>query len=279
MSAHKRFDLTSKTALVTGGSRGIGRGMALALAEHGADVAIVYRSAEQEANEAVEAIRGLGRRAWIYQQDLAKTDELHALADRVWANTGPIDILVNNAGFAYLERFNQITPEHWRHVMSVNLDAVFFLSQRIAEQMIAAGIKGRIINLSSKNGLVAEAGLAHYNASKGALELLTQSLAIELGEHGITVNSVAPGVIDTDIVGEFEIDFERWGPYCNEHIPLNGRLGSVEECVGIAVMVAAPAGAYSTGQHIVNDGGVLAQQMPRMQFMPPYKNTLHDSDK
>lgn len=279
MSAHKRFDLTGKTALVTGGSRGIGRGMALALAEHGADVAIVYRSAEQEANEAVEEIRGLGRRAWIYQQDLAKTDELHALADRVWANTGPIDILVNNAGLAYLERFNQITPEHWRRVMAVNLDAVFFLTQRIAEHMISAGIKGRIINLSSKNGLVAEAGLAHYNASKGALELLTQSLAIELGEHGITVNSVAPGVIDTDIVGEFEIDFERWGPYCNEHIPLNGRLGSVEECVGIAVMLAAPAGAYITGQHIVNDGGVLAQQMPRMQFMPPYKNTLHDSDK
>ena len=279
MSAHKRFDLTGKTALVTGGSRGIGRGMALALAEHGADVAIVYRSAEQEANQVAGSIRGLGRRAWMYQQDLAQTDELHTLADRIWAEAGPIDILVNNAGLAYLERFNQITPEHWRHVMAVNLDAVFFLSQRIAEQMIGEGVKGRIINLSSNSGLVAEAGLAHYNASKGALELLTQSLAIELGEHGITVNSVAPGLIETDIVGEFAMDFDRWAPYCNEHIPLEGRLGSVEECVGIAVMLASPAGSYITGQHIVNDGGLLAQQMPRMQFMLPYENTLHDSDK
>jgi NAD(P)-dependent dehydrogenase (short-subunit alcohol dehydrogenase family) len=276
LSAKNRFDLTGKTALVTGGSRGIGRGIAIALAEHGANLAIVYRSAEQEAEEAAAAIRNLGRKSWIYQQDLAEIDALHALADRVWGDTGPIDILVNNAGHAYLQRFNQITPEHWRHVMAVNLDAVFFLSQRIAEHMISAGVKGRIINVSSLNGLVAEAGLAHYNASKGALELLTQSLAIELGEHGITVNSIAPGLIETDIVGDFELDFDGFVPYCNEHIPLEGRWGSVEECAGIAVMLASSAGSYITGQHIVNDGGVLAQQMPRMQFMPPYKNTLHD---
>jgi len=260
---------------VTGGSRGIGRGIAMALAEHGADVAIVYRSAEQEANEVAAAIRDLGRQRWIYQQDLAETDALHPLADRIWSDAGPIDILVNNAGHAYLERFNRISPENWRRVMAVNLDAVFFLTQRIAEHMIAGGIKGRIINLSSKNGLVAEAGLAHYNASKGALELLTQSLAIELGEHGITVNSIAPGVIETDIIGEFDMDFEKFVPYCSSHIPLDGRQGSVEECAGIAVMLASPAGSYITGQHIVNDGGVLAQQMPRMQFMPPYQNTLH----
>ena len=279
MSAQERFDLTGKTALVTGGSRGIGRGIALALAEHGADVATVYRSAEQEANEVADAIRSLGRKQWTYQQDLSETESLHALADRVWAETGPIDILVNNAGHAYLQRFNQITPEHWRQVMAVNLDAVFFLTQRIAEQMISAGIKGRIINLSSKNGMVAEAGLAHYNASKGALELLTQSLSIELGEHGITCNCIAPGVIDTDIVGDFDIDFERFVPYNKEHIPLEGRWGSVEECAGIAVLLASPAGSYITGQHIVNDGGVLAQQMPRMQFMPPYENTLRNPDK
>ena len=97
-----------------------------------------------------------------------------------------------------------------------------------------------------------------------------------VGEHGITVNSIAPGLIETDIVGDFELDFDGFVPYCNEHIPLEGRWGSVEECAGIAVMLASSAGSYITGQHIVNDGGVLAQQMPRMQFMPPYKNTLHD---
>ena len=272
--ASRRFDLTGMTALVTGGSRGIGRGIAVGLAEHGADVAIVYRSAEQEAAEVAEQVRALGCRAWVYRQDLARTDELHGLADRVWEETGKLEILVNNAGLAYLERFNEITPEHWRNVMAVNLDAVFFLAQRVAEHMIAGGIKGRIINLSSKNGFVAEAGLAHYNAAKGAVELMSQSFSLELGPHGITVNTIAPGVIDTDIIGEFDIDFEKFVPYYREHIPLGGRWGTVEDCAGIAVFLACAAGAYVTGQHIINDGGMLAQQLPRLQFMPPYKNSL-----
>ena len=140
--------------------------------------------------------------------------------------------------------------------------------------MIAAGVKGRIINLSSKNGFVAEAGLAHYNAAKGAVELMSQSFALELGPHGITVNTIAPGVIDTDIIGEFDIDFEKFEPYYCEHIPLEGRWGTVEDCAGIAVFLASAAGAYVTGQHIINDGGVLAEQLPRMQFMSKYENTI-----
>ena len=274
MSSEKRFDLTGRTALVTGGSRGIGRGIAVALAEHGADVAIAYRSAEQEANEVADAIRALGRRAWMVRQDLARTEELPAFADRLWDDTGGIDILVNNAGMAYLEHFNQITVEHWRHTFSIHVEAPFFLTQRVAERMIANEIKGRVINLSSKNGFVAEAGLAHYNAAKGAVELMTQSLALELGPHGITVNTIAPGVIETDIIGEFEIDFEKFMPYYAEHIPLEGRWGTVEDCAGIAVFLASDAAAYITGQHIINDGGVLAQQLPRLQFMPPYKSSL-----
>jgi len=274
MDAKSRFDLTGKTALVTGGSRGIGRGIAIALAQHGADVIIVYHSATAAAEKIAGEIRSLGRKAWIIQQDLAETNQLHALADKAWAAAGKIDVLVNNAGMAYLERFNEITPEHWRRVMAVNLDAVFFLTQRVAERMIAAKIKGRIINLSSKNGLVAEAGLAHYNATKGALELLTQSLAIELGEHGITVNTIAPGIIETEIGGEFEIDFEKFIPYYKEHIPLDHRFGNIEECAGAAVYFASSAGSYMTGQHMVIDGGVLAEQVPRMQFMPPYKSTI-----
>ena len=274
MDAKSRFDLTGKTALVTGGSRGIGKGIALGLAQHGADVIIVYHSATPAAEKIAGEIRALGRKAWIIQQDLAATDQLHALADKAWTMAGKIDILVNNAGMAYLERFNQITPEHWRRVMAVNLDAVFFLTQRVAERMIAAKIKGRIINLSSKNGLVAEAGLAHYNATKGALELLTQSLAIELGEHGITVNTIAPGIIETEIGGEFEIDFAKFVPYYKEHIPLDHRFGTIEECAGAAIFLASSAGSYMTGQHMVIDGGVLAEQVPRMQFMPAYKNTV-----
>jgi NAD(P)-dependent dehydrogenase (short-subunit alcohol dehydrogenase family) len=274
MAAPTRFDLTGKTALVTGGSRGIGRGIAIALAEHGADVAIVYRKADKAADDVVTAIKKLGRKAWAYQQDLAETEKLADLADRAWKEMGKIDVLVNNAGMAYLERFNEITIDHWRRTMAVNLDAVFFLTQRVTEHMIAAGIKGRVINLSSKNGFVAEAGLAHYNASKGALELLTQSLAIELGEHGITINTIAPGVIETEIGEEFDIDFTAFLKYYNEHIPLENRWGTVDECAGAAVFLAAGAGSYMTGQHLIIDGGVLAQQLPRMQFMPAYKNTI-----
>ncbi|MCX5660216.1 MAG: SDR family oxidoreductase [Planctomycetota bacterium] len=274
MGAKERFDLTGKTALVTGGSRGIGKGIAVALAEHGADVAIVYHSATPQAQQVADAIKKLGRKAWIFQQDLAKTTELHALADKVWAEAGKVDVLVNNAGIAYLERFNQIPYEHWRHTMAVNLDAPFFLSQRFAERMIAAGIRGRIINLSSKNGFVAEAGLAHYNATKGGLELLTQSLAIELGVHGITVNTIAPGCIETEIGGEFDIDVDKFLKYYYEHVPLEHRFGKVEECVGAVIYLASSAGSYTTGQHIIMDGGVLAEQVPRMQFMKPYSNTI-----
>ena len=274
MGASDRFDLTGKTALVTGGSRGIGRGIAVAMAEHGADVGIVYRTASEEANSVAAQIRQLGRSAWVYQQDLAETDELHALADHAWQDLGKIDVLVNNAGLAYLELFNQITIEQWRRVMAVNIDAMFFLTQRVAERMIASGIEGRVINVSSVNGLVAEAGLAHYNASKGAVEMLTRSLAIELGPHGITVNSICPGVIETEIGEDFGIDMEQFNKTYRQHIPLKGRFGTVEDCAGIVVFLAARAAAYITGQHVVNDGGIMCEQVPRMQFMPPYRNTV-----
>lgn len=269
MSAQERFDLTGKIAVVTGGARGIGRGVAIGLAEHGADVAIIDRMPEQEA-AVLKAIRDLGRRVWYYPQDLAKTEELAPLTEGIWKDCGRIDILVNNAGIAFLERFDEITIETWRKTMAVNVEAMYFLTQAVAQRMIAAKIKGRVINLSSKNGFVAEAGLAHYNASKGAVELLTQTLAIELGEHGITVNTIAPGIIQTEIAGEFKLD-PKFFEYYTEHIPLEGRYGNVEDVVGSAVFLASRAGAYMTGQHLIVDGGVLCEQVPRLKFMPRSK--------
>ena len=277
MAAETRFDLTGRTALVTGGSRGIGAGIAVALAEHGADVAILYRSAREEAEAVAGQIRALGRQAWVEQYDLTETAGIPALADRVWAATGGVDILVNNAGMAYVEHFNQISMEHWRTIFALHVDAVFFMSQRIAEHMIAVGRKGTIINISSKNGIAAEPGLAHYNSAKGAQEMLTKSLATELGPHGITVNTIAPGAIETDIRHEFDIDIEAFVPWYKQHIPLEGRWGTIEDCAGIAVFLASPAGGYITGQAIVNDGGVLAQQLPLLHCFPPYKNTLTES--
>ena len=274
MGVSERFDLRGRVGLVTGGSRGIGRGIALALAEHGADVAIVYRSAEREAKDVVQAAKGLGRRAWMFRYDLVEVDGLADLAAKTWEAAGKIDILVNNAGLGYLEHFNQITAETWSRTMKVNADAVFFLTQAIAERMIESQIKGRIINLSSANGLVAEAGLAHYNASKGALEMISRSFAIELGAHGITVNTICPGIIETEIGGEFDIDVEKFLSYFREHVPLEHRLGNIEDCVGATIMLASRAGAYITGQRIVIDGGVLCEQVPRLQFMPPYQSSL-----
>ena len=275
MSASKRFDLSGKVAVVTGGSRGIGEGIAVALAEHGADVAIIDKAPLEQIEKVAEKIRSLERTAWIYSQERALTNQLLTLADRIWDDTSGVDILVNNAGVGRLERFNEISLENWRQTFAVNVDAVFFLSQRIAEQMIAAGKEGRIISTSSVNGLVAEAGMTDYNASKGALELLTKSLAIELGEHGITVNSVAPGMIDTVIGKEFEMDTEAFTEHFRQHIPLNHRWGNVEDCVGAVVFLASAAGRYVTGQHIVVDGGILAEQVPRLKFMKPYDNTIN----
>ncbi|MEE1797112.1 SDR family oxidoreductase [Streptomyces sp. BE308] len=269
----ERFDLTGRTALVTGAARGLGRSFAVGLAEAGADVVLVDLPGADGITETAAAIGALGRRTWTYGQDLADIDALAGFADTVRAETGPLHILVNNAGTAALERFNEITPASWSHIMRVNVDAVFFLSQRIAEHMTADGVAGRIITITSKNALVAEAGLAHYNASKAAAQLLTETLAVELAPHGITANTLAPGMVETPIDGEFPFDREAFESAYRERIPL-GRYARPDECVGALLLLASDAGAYLTGARIVVDGGVLADQMPRMRFMPPYRNTI-----
>jgi len=268
MDASTRFNLEGRTALVTGAARGIGAGVALALSQHGADIILLDRVEEDAAKSSIAAVRKSGRQAWYVQQDLADLEALSAVVDQLWKMTGRIDILVNNAGAVYLEHFDQITLDHWRHVLTVNADATFFLAQHVAVRMIEASVRGRIINTSSVNGLVAEAGLAHYNASKGALEMITQSLAIELGPHGITANSVCPGVIETEIADDFAMD-EAFESHVCDHIPLEHRLGKVDDCTGAYVFLASEAGRYVTGQHIVVDGGILCEQMPRMAFMNP----------
>jgi NAD(P)-dependent dehydrogenase (short-subunit alcohol dehydrogenase family) len=151
--------------------------------------------------------------------------------------------------------------------MNVNVKGPFFLAQELARGMIERGRGGRIINISSTNGLQAEAHLAPYNASKGALEMLTKSLAIDLSPYKITVNSVAPGLIETEIAEDFEVSGGFW-EYLLEHIPL-GRMGKPEDCIGAVVMLASEAGAYITGQTIVVDGGILCEQIPRLKFGEP----------
>ncbi|MFF3786227.1 SDR family NAD(P)-dependent oxidoreductase [Streptomyces sp. NPDC001933] len=268
-----RFDLTGRTAVVTGAARGLGRSFAVGLAEAGADLVLVDLPGAEGIAETAAAIEALGRGCRTYGQDLADIDALPGFVDAVRAEAGPLHILVNNAGTAALERFNEITPASWSHIMRVNVDAVFFLSQRIAEHMTADSVAGRIITITSKNALVAEAGLAHYNASKAAAQLLTETLAVELAPHGITANTLAPGMVETPIDGEFPFDREAFESAYRERIPL-GRYARPDECVGALLLLASDAGAYLTGARIVVDGGVLADQMPRMRFMPPYRNTI-----
>ncbi|MGI5154820.1 SDR family NAD(P)-dependent oxidoreductase [Microbispora sp. CA-102843] len=269
-----RFDLTGRTAVVTGAARGLGQAFAAGLAEAGADVVAIDRPGGPPLNETVLLVEAYGRVCRPVEFDLADTAGLAGLADRLWAER-PVDILVNNAGIARLEHFNEITVEAWREIMAVNVDAVFFLSQRIAEHMIAAGRPGRIVNVSSKNGLMAEAGLAHYNASKGAVELITKSLAAELGPHGITVNAVAPGMIATPIDDVFPLEHQAFEAAWAERIPLRGGYGTPDDVTGAVVYLASDAARYVTGATLVVDGGVLADQMPRHRFMPPYRSTLH----
>ncbi len=261
------FDLTGRRAVVTGGSRGIGRGLAIGLAQAGADVAIVFRTAGAAADEVVAEIQALGREARAFQYDLSRPEGLADLAATLWADFGEIDILVNNAGVASLEPFDRVSLDSWNLTFAVNVTAPFFLAQQVAARMIKRGRGGRIINISSTNGYQAEAHLAPYNASKGALEMMTRSLAIELAPHEITVNSVAPGLIETEIGDDFEVADGFW-EYLLEHIPL-GRLGKPADCSGAVVLLASDAGAYITGQCITVDGGILCEQIPRLKFGAP----------
>ncbi len=259
------FDLTGKAALVTGGSRGIGAGISMALAEAGADVVIVYRARKDEAEALRQSIRQMGRRCELLQHDLADVSGIPQVVSEAISRMGQVDILVNNAGMADLVAFDKVTVAMFERTLRVNTMAPFFLAQSAACHMIDRKIAGRIINIGSTNGRVAEAMLAPYNASKGALELITQSLAIELGPHGITVNAVDPGLIDTEIGEDFNLD-DAFRKYAIEHIPL-GRYGTPEECAGAVVFLASEAGRYVTGQSIIIDGGLIADQFPRMQFV------------
>lgn len=266
------FRLDGQWAVVTGGGRGIGASISHGLARAGAGVILLDRPGSSGLSEVARSLEGLGGGVHTVEFDLAETDGLADLGDRLWRLTGRVDILVNNAGVTALEHFNAITPASWRRIMAVNADAVFFLSQRIAEHMIDDGVQGRIICLSSKNGAVAESGLAHYNASKGAVELIVRSLASELGPHLITVNAVAPGMIDTGIAEEFELDpsfVDAW----NGRIPL-GRYGDPGEIEGAVLLLASAGGSYINGATIVVDGGVLADQMPRLRYMKPFRSRL-----
>lgn len=257
--------LQGKKALITGGSRGIGRAIAIGMAREGADVAINYVSNQEAARQVIASIKKLGRNAIAVKADVAIFSEIEQTVEKIWQELGGIDILVNNAGIAYIEPFDKISEETWDKTLNVNLKGTFFCSQIVAKRMIQEKRRGKIINMSATNSVVAEADTTHYNASKGGINMVTKSLAIELAPYGINVNGIAPGVIQTDIDEVFfaDKDFER---YYRNHIPM-GKFGTVEDCAGAAIFLASDESNYITGHTIVIDGGLISDQVPKLKKM------------
>lgn len=256
------FDLSGKTAFVTGASRGLGRGFALTLAKAGCDVAITARSVDDLA-ETVSEIELLGRKVLPLALDVRDFDSIRVAAGRAGEHFGKIDILVNNAGCNRRKPALEVTWEDWNTVLDTNLRGTFFVSQAIAPLMIAAG-KGRIINIGSVTCVAGYAGLAPYGASRGGVKQLTMSLASDWGPHGITVNCLAPGWFKT---AQNAVLYENhdWVGYLCERIPL-GRPGQPGDLDGTLLFLASDAGAYITGQTILVDGGISVGQV---RALPP----------
>ncbi|MGA2328654.1 MAG: 3-oxoacyl-ACP reductase family protein [Bryobacteraceae bacterium] len=236
--------ITGKIALVTGASRGIGRAIAIALAREGADVAINYRSREEDANAVALAIRELGRRSIALRADVSKRDQVARLIQTVESELGSIGILVNNAGIARPQPLEEITERDWDELIAINLTSCFLVTQAVLPAMRARRW-GRIINLSSVAAQLGGVVGPHYAASKAGMLGLTHSYAALLAKEGITANAIAPALVSTEMVTSnlrARADL----------IPV-GRLGHVEEIAAIAVLLAK--NGYITGQTISPNGG------------------------
>lgn len=247
------FPLSGKTALVTGASRGIGRAIAQALAEAGAAVAVNYASGASAAAEVVEGLRAAGRQAMAVQADIGRIADHPGLLAVVTKALGPIDILVNNAAVEMRAAVLNATEAEWDRTLAVNLKGVYFLTQAVARAMIAHNLRGRIINVSSTHESRPLANASIYSISKGGLAMLTRSFALELAPHGITVNALLPGAIQTDINRVVLADPE-YASRVRARIPL-GRIGMPDDVAGAAVFLASPASAYMTGANLIIDGG------------------------
>ncbi|MFC5649045.1 3-oxoacyl-[acyl-carrier-protein] reductase [Paenibacillus solisilvae] len=244
-------DLTGKVALVTGASRGIGRSIALALAEAGADVAINYSGSEAAAAETAQAVEAFGRRSLVLQANVGKTDEFEAMVKSVIDTFGVIDILVNNAGITRDNLIMRMKEEEFDQVIETNLKGVFNGIKAVTRPMMKQR-SGRIINISSVVGVLGNPGQANYVAAKAGVIGLTKASAKELASRGITVNCVAPGFIKTEMTDKLpeEVKTKLAG-----EIPL-ARLGDPEDIAAAVRFLASGAASYMTGQTIHVDGGM-----------------------
>lgn len=245
-------ELQGKVSLVTGGSRGIGRAIATALADAGADVVFTYQHSRESAEALVKALTEKGVRCKAYQANVASAEEMKNVVQQVIQEFGHIAILVNNAGINRDRSFLKMTKDMWEEVMHVDLDGVFYTTQFVAQDMVGNGGWGRIINISSIVGQTGNFGQTNYAAAKGAIISFTESLARELARKGITVNAVAPGFIETDMVSGMP---EAALNQVKAMTPM-GRLGKPEEIADAVVFLASPRASYVTGQVLGVNGGM-----------------------
>jgi gluconate 5-dehydrogenase len=256
VSVLDRFRLTGKRLFITGGSRGLGRAMALACADAGADIALASRDPDS-LDQAAADIRALGRTALAIQADISRQAECEAACRRALAEFGPIDVLINNAGGRRVNVPVQDEPiDTWRELLDLNLTSVFLCTKLIGGAMVERGTGGRVINVASINALVAgrKIGGRHYETAKAAVVQFTRAVAADWASHGITVNAILPGGFMTDANKRWRETHPEVIEEFERQIPM-GRFGDPEELGPLAVYLASDASRYITGAALVIDGG------------------------
>jgi len=245
--------LKDKVALITGASRGIGRGIAEVFAEEGAHVAVNYIGSAEKAEEVASWVRAKDRRAMTVQGDVAKRKDVEAMVDRVWRELGPIDVLVNNAGIETIVPFLELTDDQWTRLTDVNLRGNWLCSQVYCRRATAEKRKGSIVNIGSIQAAKVLPGRTHYAPAKLAIEALTRNMSAEMTPLGIRVNCIHPGLIDTDMTA-WVMQRPDLLPGILAQISL-GRAGQPQEIGRVAAFFASDEASYLTGQSIHVDGG------------------------